>query len=81
MSFFLKDTFFVSQLGSSRTSPLSESTGALLYSGTENGLNLMKAYDLTFMCDFDLKMFPFDTQHCSIQVRTQYDLYSKNRVM
>lgn len=39
-----------------------------VYSGLENPLTVRRKYSITFQCQFDLKMYPFDQQvrylHC-----------------
>jgi hypothetical protein len=41
----------------------------ILYSGEENPFNLHTYYAMTFGCEFDLSMFPFDTQSCDIRIK------------
>jgi hypothetical protein len=43
-------------------------TEAFLFGGEDNPVILTREYDLFFSCDFDLAMFPFDTQYCFIEV-------------
>jgi hypothetical protein len=54
--------------GTFRTNPVSEMMEAFLFRGDENPIVLTREYDLFFSCDFDLVMFPFDTQYCYIEV-------------
>ena len=44
------------------------------YSGAENSLVLFGQYQHHFYCPFDLTEFPFDSQHCSIDIRVPLDL-------
>ncbi|XP_071531024.1 LOW QUALITY PROTEIN: uncharacterized protein [Panulirus ornatus] len=37
-----------------------------IFSGQENSLEMGQLYTATYNCDFDLVMFPFDTQVCSL---------------
>ena len=43
-------------------------TESYIFGGDENPIVLSREYDLSFSCDFDLVMFPFDTQYCFIEV-------------
>ena len=44
------------------------------FSGEENELYLATTDELVFKCTFELSWFPFDTQHCSIDIRIQKEL-------
>ena len=44
------------------------------FSGEENELYLTTTDELVFKCTFDLSWFPFDTQHCSIDIRIKKEL-------
>lgn len=46
-----------------------ETTKAYVYKGADNPITLMNSFDLTFFCDYDLTMYPFDIQRCQIEVR------------
>jgi len=47
----------------------------LLYKGAENPLHLIKEYSLNFYCQLDLRMFPFDTQKCFLEVNLYLKWY------
>ena len=49
-------------------SPISVPTGSELFPGRDNVLILTQEFDLTVRCNFQLHMFPFDTQRCSMEV-------------
>ena len=52
--------------GQPEENPLDELLENMVYSGSENTLIMSRTYALTFSCQFDLQMFPFDKQTCPI---------------
>ncbi|XP_047476381.1 glycine receptor subunit beta-like [Penaeus chinensis] len=38
-----------------------------IFSGRENSLQISQLYHVTYTCEFDLLMFPFDSQVCSLR--------------
>ena len=44
------------------------------FKGEENDLELESWNDLTFKCNFELWRYPFDVQHCSVDVKIQTKL-------
>ncbi len=38
---------------------------AYLYKGSENPITLTRVYSAKFICDYDMSVYPFDTQKCS----------------
>lgn len=40
-----------------------------LYPGGENELVLSRKYNTIFVCDFDLSLYPFDSQYCDMHLR------------
>ena len=38
-----------------------------LYDGTENPLSIERFYKTSFICDFDMSWYPFDTQVCAME--------------
>ncbi len=40
-----------------------------IFQGPENKLELIRTYKLVSQCDFEMQMFPFDTQTCPIEIR------------
>ena len=49
----------------------SELNEANTFKGEENDLELESWNDLTFKCNFELWRYPFDVQHCSVDVKIQ----------
>ena len=45
-----------------------------LYLGDENDLQLDGQYETTFKCLFELKNFPFDTQHCTMNLKIPHGI-------
>ncbi|XP_042210813.1 gamma-aminobutyric acid receptor subunit delta-like [Homarus americanus] len=39
-----------------------------VYSGLENPISVRRKYSVTFQCQFDLKMYPFDEQYCHLEL-------------
>ncbi|KAG7175156.1 Glycine receptor subunit beta-like 2 [Homarus americanus] len=39
-----------------------------VYSGLENPISVRRKYSITFQCQFDLKMYPFDEQFCHMEL-------------
>lgn len=40
-----------------------------LYLGDENPLTISRRYSITFSCNFDLELYPFDVQHCDVHLQ------------
>ena len=38
----------------------------LVFQGSENSLSVSRFYKTSFVCDFDMAWYPFDTQKCSM---------------
>ena len=53
--------------------PLADSTQnaveALIYEGIDSRIIMTREYFVKFNCDFDLLMYPFDTQVCNMQLK------------
>ena len=41
---------------------------AHLYDGFDNSVSINRAYSDKFLCKFDMRIYPFDTQNCSIHL-------------
>ena len=52
-------------------SPLEELTISHLYKGGQNSLNLKRAYSTVWICNYNVKWFPFDTQVCTLQFQPE----------
>ena len=46
---------------------ISRSTEVRIYEGEESPIVMRREYLITFNCDFDLRMYPFDTQVCVME--------------
>ena len=53
---------------------ISELNEANLFKGEENDLELFSVNELTFKCNFELRNYPFDVQHCSANVKIPSEL-------
>ncbi len=56
----------ITRQGRYQGSPRSQLENALFFKGAENPITISRVYDSEFLCDFNMAMFPFDTQQCSI---------------
>jgi hypothetical protein len=54
--------------GSPMRNPHHELLENYLYSGDKSPLVYTRDFDLKFRCEFELRFFPFDHQHCYIKV-------------
>ena len=55
-------------------SKISELNEANIFKGKENDLELESWNELTFKCNFELWRYPFDVQHCSVDIKIQAEL-------
>ena len=53
---------------------ISELNEANIFKGKENDLELESWNELTFKCNFELWRYPFDVQHCSVDIKIQAEL-------
>ena len=53
---------------------ISELNEANIFKGEENDLELLSWNTATFNCDFELWMYPFDVQYCSVDVKIPLEL-------
>ena len=44
---------------------------ALIYEGVDSRIIMTREYFVKFNCDFDLLMYPFDTQVCDMQLQVK----------
>ena len=56
----------ISRIGDYVKSDKSQLQNAYVFEGNENPLTIARVYDITFICEFNVRIFPFDTQNCSI---------------
>ena len=40
-----------------------------LYQGKDNPISVSRLYSITFVCSFDLALYPFDVQNCDMKMR------------
>ena len=41
-----------------------------IYDGKENSLVIARPYDTAWICDYDMRFYPFDTQRCTMELKT-----------
>ena len=58
----------VSRLGKFTSNSRSALENAFVFKGSENPITSSRVYYSDFLCDFDMAMYPFDTQKCSIKL-------------
>ena len=61
-----KSVITVNRNGTPTVSSLEEIQNDHVYKGEENELILSQVYTTKFICIFDLRMYPFDVQKCSM---------------
>ena len=49
-------------------SPKTEYRNTEYFEGAKNLLELSRIYQIDFLCDYDMKLYPFDTQTCSLNL-------------
>ena len=63
-----ESSMFVIKYGRRAPDNLEMAKESNIYKGEENPLVMMKEYFITFSCDFDLAMYPFDSNICSLDM-------------
>ena len=58
----------ITKNGNAVRSDKSQLHNAYYYRGDENPLTIARVYNIDFICDFEMSIFPFDTQTCSIRL-------------
>ena len=58
----------------SYTRDSSQTNNAHMFKGSEHKQMLMTQYTIKFMCDFDMRWYPFDTQLCYMNVSLEGNL-------
>ncbi len=58
----------IKRSGSYILQPPSYLHNAHLYYGNENPITISRVYSEKFLCEFDMRVYPFDTQNCSVQI-------------
>ena len=67
----------VVRLGSPKPNPVYEIDEDHLYSGQKNPLWLSVSIQVKLICEFDLGMYPFDTQKCPIIIEVPYEYFKQ----
>ena len=47
---------------------MTSSNNVYLFKGSENRLEISQVYDVYFICQYDMRNYPFDTQECSVDI-------------
>ena len=68
-----KTIFNVAKKGEGTKSEISSTENVVLFSGSENPINKRRFYNYAFECDYLLEWYPFDYQHCSIEIKPKAD--------
>ena len=61
-----KTTIFVEKVGEHKLSASDENENIQYFAGTENPLQLTRFYNQRFLCNYQLKWYPFDIQRCKL---------------
>jgi hypothetical protein len=56
----------IQRKGRLEVSPKSDLKNSYIFKGSENPISITRVYDSEFICLFDMSVFPFDTQKCSV---------------
>ncbi|XP_066940763.1 LOW QUALITY PROTEIN: uncharacterized protein [Macrobrachium rosenbergii] len=71
-------TMVVNMLGKPSMGDNKEPEEYEVYAGPENPISVRRKYSITFQCQFDLKMYPFDVQYCHMELTM---LSASNRLL
>ena len=58
----------VARLGGAERTPIEDLKDSLLYRGNRNPIILKKIQSQSFICEFALRVYPFDTQNCTVNL-------------
>ena len=47
---------------------MASSNNVYLFRGSENKMEISQVYDVYFICQYDMRNYPFDTQQCSVDI-------------
>ena len=61
-----KTVIYVEREGQFFNSDISVLENIEIFSGAENPITMSRMYNMEFMCEYQLHMYPFDTQTCQI---------------
>lgn len=65
----METSLHLQQLRSSKIRDGGAPGEVILYPGGDNQLVLSRKYNTIFVCDFDLTLYPFDSQYCDMHLR------------
>ena len=63
-----KTVIFIERNGNFYNSDISELQNIEIFSGQENLVTMSRMYNIEFMCEYQLHMYPYDTQTCYIKM-------------
>ena len=66
-----KTTIFVEKRGEHKLSGSDENENIQYFAGTENPLQLQRFYNQRFLCNYQLKWYPFDIQRCKLILKVK----------
>ncbi|KAK8744854.1 hypothetical protein OTU49_000653 [Cherax quadricarinatus] len=61
-------TMVINMLGKPRLGDNTQPEELEVYAGPENPMSVRRKYSITFQCQFNLKMYPFDEQFCNLEL-------------
>ena len=76
-----KSVITVNRNGTPTVSSLEEIQNDHVYKGEENELILSQVYTTDFICEYNLRNYPFDVQKCSMIFLMQVSLHKLHKVM
>ena len=50
------------------TADMSNNNNVNLFKGSDNKLEISQVYDIKFICQYDMMLYPFDTQECHVDM-------------
>ena len=48
--------------------PMSEKNNIYIFKGSENSMFMSRSYDTSFLCEYNMAFYPFDTQICTMDI-------------
>ena len=67
---------FIKRMGKHHASPINHLNNNHLYLGKENDIVLSRIFTTKFICEYELKQYPFDTQICEMVFVMQVLIHS-----
>ncbi len=62
-----KSDMTIRRTGGYEVSPNNELHINHMYRGEDNNITISRVYSVQFMCDFDMRFYPFDMQKCNME--------------